>query len=466
MASFTNALSLTNSIEFISYSSPTQLYFGVTNTGGGSNSNYLYAIQFTSNTNATIVETFDLSVNFVPGETYTITGIATDPSYSYVYVAINGSSDTSIIGINYTTLQITNIGFSQILDPIGIVCVYPEEVYLFNTPSTTFYAINISNNFFSSTITPKSTFGARPTFTSTTTGVPITNNGELIYMGVGTEIYLLEFIIGNWNYTICTNYTSANTITGLTYVDNQSTNTFYLTQENNSILSVHELQSSSNTNFSSNSTYSTVSDGVTALTVGFRNSNTDAFLTYSNGANLFVSNNTVNCFNEDSKILVLNELMDEVYKPIQELKKGDLVKTYLHGYRKIEMIGKGKLVNNPKKWDSCMYKMVATVENGLLEDLVVTGGHSILADEISEVERENMVKLGLQDYNDKIDDKVLVLAAISEKFVAVQDKEIYNYYHFVLEGNDEIQRFGIWANGILSETISKKYFVENGLKAL
>ena len=38
--------------------------------------------------------------------------------------------------------------------------------------------------------------------------------------------------------------------------------------------------------------------------------------------------------------------LEEEYIPIKNLKKGDLVKTYLHGYRKIEIIGKNTLKNN------------------------------------------------------------------------------------------------------------------------
>ena len=47
----------------------------------------------------------------------------------------------------------------------------------------------------------------------------------------------------------------------------------------------------------------------------------------------------VPCFNHDTKILCLNKFSKEEYVPIQDLRKGDLVKTYLHGYKRIEMIG-------------------------------------------------------------------------------------------------------------------------------
>jgi hypothetical protein len=42
----------------------------------------------------------------------------------------------------------------------------------------------------------------------------------------------------------------------------------------------------------------------------------------------------------------------------------------------------------------------------------------------------------------------------------MQNNELYTYYHFVLENNsNDDERFGIWANGILSETICKNLFL-------
>lgn len=40
------------------------------------------------------------------------------------------------------------------------------------------------------------------------------------------------------------------------------------------------------------------------------------------------------------------------------------------------------------------------------------------------------------------------------QFIKLEDKNLYTYYHFVLEcdENEGDKRFGIWANGILSET--------------
>jgi len=166
------------------------------------------------------------------------------------------------------------------------------------------------------------------------------------------------------------------------------------------------------------------------------------------------------CFNEDTKILCFNPLSnEEEYVLVQKLKKGDLVKTYLHGYRKIDIICKGRLKNNTKYFTTCMYKMRKTETNDLTEDLIVIGGHSLLVDELTKEERS--ITDSIWGSPLKIDGKYLLLAGISDKFELMEGNDIYTYYHFCVEndGNDET-RYGIWANGTLVETPCKKDILE------
>jgi hypothetical protein len=167
------------------------------------------------------------------------------------------------------------------------------------------------------------------------------------------------------------------------------------------------------------------------------------------------------CFNEGTKILCLNNNFEEEYVLIEELKKGDLVKTYKHGYRKIDLIGKKDMINNPENFHECMYKMEKTYKNGLIDDLIVTGGHAILVDDLGSLKEENDKIFGGSTL--MIDDKYLLTAAVSEDFKKIEDINIYTYYHFSVENNgDDDERFGVWANGILTETVSKNQFIKHG----
>jgi hypothetical protein len=190
---------------------------------------------------------------------------------------------------------------------------------------------------------------------------------------------------------------------------------------------------------------------------------------YSNGSwtdlpNTFINIFNINpvsdpsCFNEGTKILCLNKNLEE-YIPIENLRKGYLVKSYQHGYRKIDLIGKNPMINNPNRFNECMYKIEKTEENGLIEDLIVTGGHSILVDDLAEYKEENYKIFGTTHM---IDDKYLLLSAVSKQFIKLENTNLYTYYHFILENDgDNDKRYGVWANGILTETPSKNQFTNH-----
>ena len=56
------------------------------------------------------------------------------------------------------------------------------------------------------------------------------------------------------------------------------------------------------------------------------------------------------------------------------------------------------MINNPNYWNLCMYKMEKnekSEKNGLTEDLIVLGGHSLLVDELSDDVREKYKELNV-----------------------------------------------------------------------
>jgi hypothetical protein len=166
------------------------------------------------------------------------------------------------------------------------------------------------------------------------------------------------------------------------------------------------------------------------------------------------------CFSEGTKILCYSQLenslmfiLKEEYRLVQHLKIGDLVKSYLHGYRKVSKLLKGSFVNNPKDEGvaNCMYKMLRTKDNGLIENLTLTRNHGVLVEKLSKDEEKNIDKNNLPI----IDGLLSIITADCDKFEKVLDTNVYKYYHFSLETDgDNDRRFGVWANGLLVETPS------------
>ena len=165
------------------------------------------------------------------------------------------------------------------------------------------------------------------------------------------------------------------------------------------------------------------------------------------------------CFSEFTEILCLNEDLQEVYIPISQVKIGTLVKSYKHGYRKVSVIYKDKITNNINDFESCMFVMYK--EKDMTKDLIVTGGHSILVDDMTEDEHNKNMKY-FKNYVQKIENKVLLLAAASDKFKALENNNEYITYNFALENEgDNKARYGVWANGVLVETPSIQYLKED-----
>ena len=86
------------------------------------------------------------------------------------------------------------------------------------------------------------------------------------------------------------------------------------------------------------------------------------------------------------------------------------------------------------------------------DDLIVTGGHSILKRMVNNLDSREWVNCHRFS---KIDKLFLHRAAFCKDFKKINDTNIYTYYHLSLKGRNERQRYGIWANGVLSESTFK-----------
>jgi hypothetical protein len=162
------------------------------------------------------------------------------------------------------------------------------------------------------------------------------------------------------------------------------------------------------------------------------------------------------CFNEGTMILT-----DNGYRPIQELRKGDLIETYKHGLKPINMIGKRPLyhLSSEERIKDQLYVCSMEQYPELTEDLVITGCHSVLVDRYVDQEQRNMVieTLG-QIY--LTDGKARLPACIDKRTSVYEKKGIYTIYHFALENDDYYMNYGVYANGLLVETSSKRCLKE------
>jgi hypothetical protein len=159
------------------------------------------------------------------------------------------------------------------------------------------------------------------------------------------------------------------------------------------------------------------------------------------------------CFLEGTGILC-NVDDKDVYMPIESLKPGMLVKTSLDGYKKIELIGKGTIFNpgNTERIEDRLYKCSPTSYPGLNKDLYITGCHSILVRELSEVQRTATTKyLGRIFVTDK---KYRLMACVDERAEPWNSEGVYTIWHIALENNDPQMNYGIYAEGLLVESCS------------
>ena len=201
---------------------------------------------------------------------------------------------------------------------------------------------------------------------------------------------------------------------------------------------------------------------------------------YSNGSRLLTSTGATTfttysltypppppypCFKEDSKILCYKD-GKEVYRNVQDLRKGDLVKTLRNGYVAVDMIGTTKLQNGKSNRNKHMlYRCSKEKYPELTEDLIITGHHSILVSNITDEQKMKMIDVMGKIYI--TDSKYRLAACIDDRAEPYTKEGQFNIWHLALENPDYYMNYGIYANGLLVETCSRRYLKElSGMRLL
>jgi len=205
-------------------------------------------------------------------------------------------------------------------------------------------------------------------------------------------------------------------------------------------------------------TFSGLAVGTNALNVNVLAE--DAVTSYKYTISIY--RNSVPCFGEDTKILCFNgEKSEEEYIQIKDIRKGTLVKTVLNGYIPVDMIGKSTIQNsaNDDRNKERLYKCTKDKYPEIVgEDLILTGGHSILVDTLSE-EQEKKTKETINKIY-VTDKKFRLFAFLDPRAEPYKVDGEFPIFHIALESDNDRINYGVYANGLLVETCSKRYMKE------
>jgi len=170
------------------------------------------------------------------------------------------------------------------------------------------------------------------------------------------------------------------------------------------------------------------------------------------------------CFMKDTMILILENGI-ELERKVQELKNGDIVKISTGEYKKLVFIGT-KTIDITKNMDKIrIMKKNKLGDNLPNKDLLVTSGHSVLFKNLKNINKYYNKKV----YNNNVKGYYKMMSQHCKLFDYVKENELKNirdgnnvsYYHFVLENDNETGQYGVYSNGILSETMALQFGKKN-----
>jgi hypothetical protein len=172
---------------------------------------------------------------------------------------------------------------------------------------------------------------------------------------------------------------------------------------------------------------------------------------------------TTPCFKEGSKILT-----DKGYVPIENIRKGDMLKTVNNGFVAVYCVGVRQIhhASSGERSGEQLYVCSAKNYPQLSEDLVITGYHSILVEDFTDDEQRAATKKVLGAIY-ATDGYYRLPACVDQRTHWYPEEGDFNIYHLALENNDYYMNYGIYANGLLVESTSKRYMLElSGMKLL
>ena len=345
-----------------------------------------------------------------------------------VWVANYNSNSVSVINISTSAVQTISVGTR----PFGLSSD-ANYIWVTNTASSSITKINISTNAVLATISTG----------SSTQPYGISSDGTYVWVGIynTNSLIKIDSATGGIVQTITVGSGPIGVFNSEKYV--------WVTDDKTNIVSKIDISSSTVVQDITvgNNPYGIVGDFTIVWVANFRSNSVSQILI--NDSEPFA------CFLSNTKILTSNG-----YLSIQDLRKGDLIKTLKNGYKAIDMIGKREIYHpvNEQRIKDQLYRCKKENYPELTEDLIITGCHSILVDWLIQEQGENIMK----DFGDiyETEDKARLPAYLDEKASVYEVPGTYTIYHLALENDDYYGNYGIYANGLLVESCSKRYLLE------
>jgi hypothetical protein len=188
----------------------------------------------------------------------------------------------------------------------------------------------------------------------------------------------------------------------------------------------------------------------TGHTVSFT-TGTRAAVTMSTNTGAYYTDSPV-CYHDEVSIMcVVTSEEGEVstkYICLKDVNAGDVVRTYGEGDIRIKFLHRFPYcVMDDSTPINCLYKRIDS-------EMIVTGGHSILVDELSDAAVAGQKTLG---FDQSIGDKKLQLACFDPRFERLYTRKVISMCHVVLEHDNQPGRhYGVYVdNGLISETCSE-----------
>ncbi len=403
---------------------------------------YLYVTNFINGSiNRINISTQTISSDWIITNLSGLIGITIDSTNTNLYAI--SYYNNNIVQININTKTTTVWPVTGLNQPYGII-IDPTNTYLYVASyiGKTITRINISTKTTSSNWIVTNLLGPfAVAVDSTNTYLYITDGGGT--SGTIKQINIATSTITNWSVSGLT----LNQPYGITI---DSTNNYlYISNNISGIINQIDITTKTKTNW-------LVSGLINCYQIIIDPTNTYLYLANTGTKQINRITISLGCFLKGTKILT-----NKSYVKIQKLKKGDLVKTLNNGLVSIKFIGKRSFFNKitEERMNAHLYKLKKNDFPELKEDLYITGGHPILIDNPDK--ETNKKLLDMIDYDTSIitEGKYRLFSFINPKAELWNDEGIKEVYDIVLENEDPYRNYGIWANGILTESMNEHFFL-------